>query len=298
MSGGKHQAVSATTAMAMGISAFLLLPIGDAFVKSMAGQWPATAIATLRYVFGLAAISVLLWRLEGRAGFALPRPWLQLGRGLAMTLTIICFFAGVQLMPLVDMSAISFVGPIIVSLVSPLIFKEPLNRAALIAIAIAFPGMLLILKPNFADIGWAALLPFFSALGFAFTVIFNRMAAGAGSAMQMQFAVVVFSMPMVGALAVAGALSGYPRLAVPMPDWIMVAKCAVVAVTGTLSHWFLFKATERLSAASVAPLTYSQLFMALLLGGAVFGDWPDATALAGCALIVAAGLYLWKAGRG
>jgi drug/metabolite transporter (DMT)-like permease len=295
MGGGKHPAA---VAMAMGIAAFMLLPIGDAFVKSMAGQWPATAIATLRYVFGLAAISLMLWHSEGRSGFALPLPWLQLGRGLAMTLTITCFFAGVQLMPMVDMSAISFTGPIIVALLSPLIFKERFNRAALIAIAIAFPGMLLILKPNFADIGWAALLPFFSAVGFAFTVIFNRMAAGAGSAMQMQFAVVIVSLPMVGALTLAGALSGYPALAVPMPDWVMVAKCAVVAVTGTLSHWFLFKATEQLSAATVAPLTYSQLFMALVLGAAVFGDWPDATALLGCALIVAAGLYLWRKGRG
>jgi drug/metabolite transporter (DMT)-like permease len=115
-----------------------------------------------------------------------------------------------------------------------------------------------------------------------------------GSALQMQFTVVIFSLPMVGALAVAGALSGYPALAVPMPDWIMVAKCAGVAVTGTLSHWLLFKATERLSAAVVAPLTYSQLFMATALGAALFGDWPDATALSGAALIVAAGLLLWR----
>jgi hypothetical protein len=35
-----------------------------------------------------------------------------------------------------------------------------------------------------------------------------------------------------------------------------------------------------------------------LLGAAVFGDWSDATALLGCALIVAAGLFLCRKGLG
>ena len=44
-------------------------------------------------------------------------------------------------------------------------------------------------------------------------------------------------------------------------------------------------------------MTYGQLLMAVALGAAFFGDWPDATALAGAAVIIGAGLFLWWRGR-
>jgi drug/metabolite transporter (DMT)-like permease len=44
-------------------------------------------------------------------------------------------------------------------------------------------------------------------------------------------------------------------------------------------------------------MTYGQLLMATALGLAFFGDKPDVTALAGAAVIIGAGLFLWWKGR-
>jgi drug/metabolite transporter (DMT)-like permease len=44
-------------------------------------------------------------------------------------------------------------------------------------------------------------------------------------------------------------------------------------------------------------MTYGQLLMAIALGALFFGDWPDVTALAGAAIIIGAGLFLWWRGR-
>ena len=44
-------------------------------------------------------------------------------------------------------------------------------------------------------------------------------------------------------------------------------------------------------------MTYVQLLVATLLGWLWFGTHPDAMTLLGAAIIIAAGLYLWRAGQ-
>jgi drug/metabolite transporter (DMT)-like permease len=85
--------------------------------------------------------------------------------------------------------------------------------------------------------------------------------------------------------------------AVAMPDWTIFARCVLVALTATCSHWLVYLATTRATAADIAPMTYIQLPTAMLLGILLFQDWPDALALAGFAVIIAAGLYLWQSSR-
>jgi drug/metabolite transporter (DMT)-like permease len=50
-------------------------------------------------------------------------------------------------------------------------------------------------------------------------------------------------------------------------------------------------------AAQTAPMTYVQLLVAGTLGWLWFGDVPDLAALAGAGLIVASGIWLWRAER-
>jgi drug/metabolite transporter (DMT)-like permease len=82
-------------------------------------------------------------------------------------------------------------------------------------------------------------------------------------------------------------------LQVGVPDWTIVARCAIVAVTASFAHWLIFMGTTRVSAAEIAPMTYVQLLIAMALGIAIFGDWPDLTSLVGSAIIIGAGLFLW-----
>src|SRR3546814_14831473 len=92
----------------------------DGIVKSTAGEWPGPAVAALRYVFGAAALGVLLAIRHGRAGFVVPRMGIQFGRGASVAMATLCFYVGVQLMPLADVTAVQFVSPVFVALLSPL----------------------------------------------------------------------------------------------------------------------------------------------------------------------------------
>ena len=75
----------------------------------------------------------------------------------------------------------------------------------------------------------------------------------------------------------------------------MLLRCAIVATTATLGHFLIYLGTARAGAAKAAPMTYVQLLVAALPGWFWFGDVPDLTALAGAAIIVSSGIWLWRA---
>ena len=82
-----------------------------------------------------------------------------------------------------------------------------------------------------------------------------------------------------------------------MPDWTIVARCALVAATATLAHWLIYVATTKASAAVTAPTVYVQLLIAIAIGIVFYADYPDPLALAGAALIIGAGVWLWRRQR-
>ncbi len=81
------------------------------------------------------------------------------------------------------------------------------------------------------------------------------------------------------------------------PHWSVAARCVFIGLTATLAQWLIFMGTMKAGAGTVAPMTYGQLLMAVALGWVFFGERPDLTGLAGAAVIVGAGLFLWWRGR-
>jgi drug/metabolite transporter (DMT)-like permease len=283
----------ARAALLIALAGFCSLSLGDAVVKSMAGEWPAPAIAALRYGFGAAGLAALVaWR-HGRAGFVLPRPWLQFGRGAAVSLATICFFIGVMAMPLADATAIQFTSPIITALLAPFVLGERTGRATWVATLLAFAGVLIVLRPNLYALGPVALFPVGAAFGMSWLMMFNRKAAGDAPVLVMQFLLAAFAAPLlVVAAAAYGAIYG-----IPAPTAAVVLKCLAVAGFATLGHGLIFAAVERADASVIAPMTYVQLIVAAALGWLWFRDAPDSASFAGAALIIGGGLLLWRAQR-
>jgi drug/metabolite transporter (DMT)-like permease len=282
-------------ALLIALSGFFSLSIGDAIVKSMAGEWPGTGVSALRYCFGALGLAIILaWR-HGRAGFVLPRPWLQFGRGAAVSLATVCFFMAVMAMPLADATAIQFTSPIITALLSPFVLRERTTKATFLATLLAFAGVLVVLRPNLAELGLVAFYPLGAAFGMSWLMMFNRKAAGDAPVMVMQFLLAAIAAPLLVAAATLLDLFGGPPFEIGMPGVEVVLKCLAVAFFATLGHTLIFAAIQRATAQTVAPMTYVQLLVAAGLGWALFGDAPDAATFTGAALIIAGGLWLWGA---
>jgi drug/metabolite transporter (DMT)-like permease len=197
-------------------------------------------------------------------------------------------------MPLADATSIQFTSPMLTAILSVVLLRERAPAVVWGATAVAFAGVLIVLRPNVTALGITALLPVIAAFGLALMMIFNRMAGGLGTILQMQFLIAVFALPILVLAAIVGALTGIPALHVPIPDWTILLRCAGVAVTGTVAHLLIYMATLYAPAPTTAPMVYVQMLMAVTIGWVVFGDMPDLATLGGAALIIAAGLWLFR----
>lgn len=277
----------------LALAGFSCLSLGDAVIKTMAGEWSPLAVAALRFAFGAIALSALLARNEGASGFRPSHPWLQVARGTCVAGASLCFFCAIYVMPLASAMALSFISPVLVALLSGPLLGEKVRPVVGLVSLIALGGVILVLRPSLAELGWVALLPLGSASFFALLVIANRASAGQGSVLSMQaFAAAVAAPPLILA-AVIGHASGIASLQVAMPNWTIIARCAVVAFTASTAHWLTYLGTMRAGASTIAPTSYVQMLVATFMGWWWFDDVPDLLTLAGAGIIIGAGLVLW-----
>ncbi|MBX7541054.1 DMT family transporter [Qipengyuania sphaerica] len=272
---------------------FALLSVGDAVIKSMAGEFSPLGVAAIRFALGSIGLSALLAANEGAAAFRPRSLNLQAARGICLAAASLCFFSAIFVMQLATAMALAFVSPVIVALLSGPLLGEKVRRAVWLASFVALVGVMLVLRPNLAELGWVALLPLASAFFFALMIIANRASAGQGSALSMQVFIQIGAMPLLVLAALGGHLSGVESLELAMPDWSIIGRCAVVAVTASSAHWLAYIGTQRAGAATIAPTTYVQMLVATFMGWWWFGDVPDLLTLAGAAIIIGAGLILW-----
>lgn len=280
------------------LAGFCLLSISDNVVKSMADEWTPTALAAVRYALGAIVLSALLFAREGAAPFRMvPKPGIHVLRGFGVGISTVAFFGSVWLMPLADAVAITFMQPMMTAILAAMFLSERLRPSKIAAIFLAFIGVLIVLRPNFAEIGFAALLPLLCATGMAILMTANRAARGAGSVLAAQCYVSVISAIILVAIAIAGDQFGPPAIAFFWPEWHVLARTALVALFASTAHWVIFMGTERAGASTVAPMTYVQILVATTLAWIFFDEAPDLVALGGAALIIASGLWLWHLGQ-
>ena len=282
--------------LAYAVAGFACLSVGDAVVKSMAGDWPAPAVAALRFSIGAVGLSILLLRSEGPSAFRPVKLWLQMARGLCLALASVFFFSAIYIMPLAEAMAIAFLSPVLTQIFAGMLLGEKVRPVVWAVSAVALIGVAIVLRPNLALLGWGAFLPLISAVFFSLLMVANRASAGQGSALSAQVFVAGFCAPILIVAALAANLSGVPELAFGWPSWDVVARCAVVAVTASTAHWLAYIGTSKAGAAQVAPAIYVQMLVAIAMGWWWFGDVPDGWTLVGATLIIAAGLYLWRTG--
>lgn len=279
------------------LGGFCALSIGDAIVKGMPGAWPAPAMAFTRYLVGTLLLAALVARFEGPAALAPPKSALQWLRGVAISVSAVSMFLAVWIMPLAEATTIQFTQPVITAVLAAVFLGERARASTWAATLAAFVGVFVVLRPGFASAGWGVLLPLLAATGMASVIILNRKVHGTASVLAMQYWMSLSAMLFLALVVLAGHLSGVEQFHVGVPHWSVVARCAFIGCTATLAQWLIYMGTARAGAGTIAPMTYGQLLMAVMIGALFFGDFPDHWVWLGAAIIIGAGLYLWWKGR-
>src|SRR5699024_7585608 len=76
------------------------------------------------------------------------RPWLQLARGMSLLSISLLFISGLRYIPLAEATAVIFLAPLIVTVLSAAILSEKVSKAQWLAVCVGFLGVVLIVRPG------------------------------------------------------------------------------------------------------------------------------------------------------
>ena len=98
------------------------------------------------------------------------------------------------------------------------------------------------------------------------------------------------------ALAAAGGVLLFSITGAAFTEWQPVSVSESLILIGAIvcilgGYLFSVTAMRQGEIAFVAPFRYTSLVVALILGLAVFGEWPDGMTLIGAGIVVATGIY-------
>ena len=304
---------SARIGIACMMAGMFCISLNDMFIKALSGDYPLHQIVFTRSLIGL-MLSLVILKIEG--GFALLRTGqggLHMLRALLVVFANSAFYAAIVAMPLATANALYFVAPLLVTLLSIPVLGESVGPRRFLAIAVGFGGVLLMLWPQMRggsdSVGWYALLPLMAAAGYAgmsvLTRRLGRTTRASALSIKLQLAFVLVS---AGFFVVAGDgrfvtedSSDSVRFLLrawvwpaARDLWVMLGLGALSAIVG----YTMSQAYRLASAAVVAPFEYILLVYALFWGWMIFGEWPVNEVLAGAAIIIAAGIYIfWRENR-
>lgn len=258
--------------------------LNDTALKTIGDTVPLAQLLFLRgVVTTLLMLAAMRW--IGTIRLDLPRrEWgIILLRGLADLGATFFFVMALLHMPIANVTAILQALPLTVALAAAVVLAEPLGWRRLMAIAIGFGGVMLIVRPGAAGFDVWSL----SALG-AVGFITLRDLAARRLAPSTPSATVAFAASFV-VMAGAGLASLFQPWA---PVDTRTAGLIGLAGLFILGGFLTAVATMRVGEIGfVSPFRYTGLVWALIVGLAVFGDWPDGLTLAGAGVVVATGLF-------
>ncbi|WP_217495444.1 DMT family transporter [Halofilum ochraceum] len=282
---------SAETGMALMAVAMLLVPGLDAIAKTLTATLAPAQIAWGRFLFQTLTILPVLW-LSGRT-IRTGRPLLHGARGFLLAGALLLIIWAFQYLPLANAIAIFFVEPLILTLLSAAFLGERIGARRLAAVAVGLVGALIVIRPNWAMFGWAAVLPLGAAVCFAGYLALTRHSGDGEHPLAMQLWAGLAAT--LGLTAIIGFGDGTgigpidPVLPAPH-EWALLVGLGAFSATTHVTIAFAFRFAE---AGILAPFQYLEIISATLLGLLFFGEFPDAMTWAGTALIVAAGLYVF-----
>jgi S-adenosylmethionine uptake transporter len=258
----------------------------DATIKYLQQSNHVLLVTFGRYLFG-SLFSFLIWHRSGRPTIT-SEMWRAHGlRGFVIAACAVTFFWALSVLPLAEAVTLSFIYPLLAPFVARLVLKERLRASSIVCAGIGFAGVLVAMQgapsaeaaPDH-DLGVAAVLT--SAAFFSIAMVLLRERA------QKDGAAIVSLMTSF----VPCVIFALPTLVLATPP--VVETLGYFLLMGALAAVFMYlmaRAYARAEAQQLAPIHYTELIWASMIGYIVFHETPRAQIYMGAALIITACLY-------
>ncbi|MEE1657680.1 DMT family transporter [Microvirga sp. CF3062] len=265
--------------------AFAVFAWGDAIVKAIGHGLDPFEVTFFGYLIPLilspvfmksgdSVLDIVRWK----------RPWLMGLRVFLLAVTTPLSVIAFRSLPFAEAFALLFLMPSLVTVLSIFILKEHVRWRRGLAVCAAFIGVLIIVRPGFRELLPGHIAALAAALCAAGGVISGRMIG------QTEKRFTLISTVFLGTTAIAGVLM-IPGFMWPTADqWILLL---AFAATAFVAQALFIVATMYAPADRLGAAQYSQILWALVIGALFFDEWPDALALFGILIVVAAGLFIF-----
>ncbi|MDI9371371.1 MAG: EamA family transporter [Synergistaceae bacterium] len=185
-----------------------------------------------------------------------------------------------------------YVGPAIVMVAAPLVFKEKLIPARLRGFAVVLLGMALVNSDAFAQgtISWGLACGLMSAIMLAVMVILNRLAA---SITGFENAVLQLTISFLTVAVFTVARQGF---LVSIPSGSLLPMILLGLVNTGYGCYLYFSTMQRLPAQTVVITGYLEPLSALIFSALLLGERMTPVQIVGAAMILGGALYGERAG--
>lgn len=266
----------------MAVGGFLF-SILNTIVRAIAMQMDPFEVQFLRYLFGL--LVMLPWVFK--AG---PRNYWptdvkgQFWRGGVHTMGMVLWFIALPKIPLADMTAISFTGPIFIMIGASWFLGEPMRRDRWIAALIGFAGVVVVVAPKMSGAGGGyhlvmlASAPLFAA-SFLITKALTRYEKATVIVFWQALTVSLFSLPL--------ALLHWQDPS--LWQWIGFF---IAGILGSVGHYCWTRAFHAADISSTQSLRFLDLVWTSAWGWLIFSDIPSQSTWLGAVVILAATVWI------
>lgn len=299
----------AGAAIAFVLFGVLCISLNDTLIKQLSSGYPLHQIIFFRSAVGLLVTLVVLQFEGGFAALRTDQPLLHLMRGVLVVIANMSYFLALAVLPLADATALFFVAPLFITLLSIPLLGEKVGPLRLGAVVVGFVGVIIMQRPwepsEALDVSRIVLLlPVLAALAYALNQLMTRKLGIRAPASALSIYIqATFLLVSLAFYAVAGdgrfatgttnaSLQFLLRAWVwpgPQDWWVLIG----MGVNGALIGYCLSQAYRLADAATVAPFEYAGLPLAVFWGLAVFGDLPTWEVWTGIALILSSGLFVY-----
>jgi drug/metabolite transporter (DMT)-like permease len=270
---------------------FLLVVVGlflfacmDATTKYLTEHHNVPFVVAMRYIIQCSLMFVVLAPRHSKHLLHTQRTGLVVVRSLALCCASLFVGLALQRMPVAETTAITFLAPMFVVLLSPLL-GEKISAIGWVAAIMGFTGVLFIARPD-SGLDLAGII--FALLAVCANTIYqmlSRVLASTEKAITLLFYTAV-----IGSICFGIAMPWYWENT--RPSNLDIVLFLVVGISGGLGHYLFTLAYRYAPASSLSPMLYLQLLWAGLLGWLIFDTAPDGLSILGMVIIAASGLMI------
>lgn len=264
-------------------TACLFFAVLDTGTKYLTAGYPVIQLVWVRYTAQALAVFLIFQPRMGRKLFRTRRYGVQLFRGLCLCGGSVLVVNGLARLPLAETTAIVFMAPVLITLLSGLVLKEKARRLDWVAVACGFAGVLIIARPGGGLLTWAILFPVGTAVCNACYQIVTRFSRSSEHP-----ATSNLYTGLIGALM----LTPWGYMAWEPMAWFDLLLLIGLGTVAALGHLIMTQALMYAPAATLGPYSYTQIFWATLLGWLAFSSVPDSVSRLGMLIIAVGGLLL------